>query len=89
MGRLHIHVFGRVQGVGFRYACCREARALRLTGWVRNRPDGSVEIVAEGSPAALKTFEDWCRQGPSWADVERVTVTPEPTRGEYLSFEIG
>jgi len=88
MQRLHIQVYGRVQGVGFRYTCCREARALGLTGWVRNRPDDSVEIVAEGSPAALETFGDWCRHGPTYAEVEQVLIASEPARGEYQTFEI-
>lgn len=59
MNRLHLQVFGLVQGVGFRYACCREARRLGLTGWVRNLPDNSVEIVAEGAPDALQRFGNW------------------------------
>ena len=88
MKRLHIQVYGRVQGVGFRYACCRAARALGVTGWVRNRPDESVEIVAEGPSAALEAFGDWCRCGPDYAEVDRVIATPEPARGECLTFDI-
>lgn len=86
--RLHLRVSGRVQGVGFRYACFREAAALGLNGWVRNLPDDSVEIVAEGSDAALDTLCAWCRQGPPFARVQQVSITPEPATGELCSFEI-
>ena len=88
MERLHFLIVGRVQGVGFRFNCYRQARALSLSGWVRNLPDDSVEIVAEGSPAALKAFGAWCRKGPTFADVEHVTETPEPASGEFTVFEI-
>jgi acylphosphatase len=88
MKRLHLQVFGRVQGVGFRFNCYRQARSLGLTGWVRNLPDDSVEIVAEGSSAALKTFSAWCRHGPTFAEVEHVSETSEPARGEFTAFEI-
>lgn len=86
--RIHLQVFGRVQGVGYRINCYRQARSLGLTGWVRNLPDDSVEIVAEGSVAALKVFSAWCRKGPAFADVEHVTETPEPASGEFRLFEI-
>jgi len=88
MKRLHLLVFGRVQGVGFRFNCCRQARSLGLSGWVRNLPDDSVEIVAEGSPAALKAFSAWCRKGPSFAEVEHVAETPEPALGDMTDFGI-
>ena len=88
INRLHLRVYGRVQGVGFRFACCREARALGLVGWVRNRPDDSVEIVAEGPSAALDAFQAWCAKGPAFARVDRVVNTPEPPLGTYRSFEI-
>ena len=88
MKRLHLLIFGRVQGVGFRFNCCRQARALGLSGWVRNLPDDSVEIVAEGSDAALNAFSAWCRKGPTFAEVEHVTDTPEPALGDMTDFEI-
>ena len=88
MKRLHLQIFGQVQGVGFRFNCSRQARSLGLTGWVRNLPDDSVEIVAEGSPAALQALSDWCRNGPTFADVERVTETTGPALGEFKAFEI-
>lgn len=88
MKRLHLQVFGRVQGVGFRFNCYRQACSLGLTGWVRNLPDDSVEIVAEGSPTTLKAFCTWCRKGPTFADVEHVTETPEPALVDMTDFEI-
>jgi len=65
-------VHGRVQGVGFRYAAREAARALGLCGWVRNQPDGSVELHAEGEPAALSRLEAWLAKGPPGAAVQRV-----------------
>jgi acylphosphatase len=61
---LHFAVRGRVQGVGFRYAMTVEARRLGLTGWVRNRRDGSVEAFACGVPAALDALVEWAERGP-------------------------
>ena len=84
---LHIVVSGFVQGVGFRYACLREARACGVTGWVRNGADGQVEIQVEGTPAALEDFQVWCRQGPSVAVVRQVAVTPVEPAGA-TGFEI-
>ena len=72
MNRVHLIVHGRVQGVGFRYFVTREARALGLAGTVRNRADGTVEVEAEGDPAALDQLAAAVRRGPSGARVERV-----------------
>lgn len=88
MKTLHLQVYGRVQGVGFRYACRREAGSLGLTGWVRNLRDGCVEIVAEGPSAALDAFSVWCGHGPPCAKVERVVDMPGPALGGYRTFEI-
>jgi acylphosphatase len=67
-----IHVHGRVQGVWYRGWTVDAARALGLTGWVRNRRDGSVEILAAGPEAALDALIAQCRRGPAAARVERV-----------------
>lgn len=88
MNRRHLHVYGRVQGVGFRYACWRKASSLGLTGWVRNLPDESVEIVAEGPEEMLKALDSWCVHGPPQAMVVRVLSTPEPAQGKFHSFAI-
>lgn len=69
-----IKVYGRVQGVGFRYAALDEAQRLGIKISPRNEPDGSVRIEAEGDNAALKKFVAWCRKGPPPAEVERVEV---------------
>jgi acylphosphatase len=75
-------VRGRVQGVGFREACAREAARLRVTGWVRNRVDGSVEATLQGSPAAIAAMREWLAHGPAAARVASVAVSdvPEPVQ---------
>jgi len=62
-------VEGRVQGVGFRHATSLKAKALGLSGWVRNLPDGRVEGLASGNPVALAALRDWLGQGPSRASI--------------------
>lgn len=74
----HLRITGIVQGVGYRAAFEREARALGLTGWVRNRLDGSVEAVVRGKEDALKLIIAWAHQGPRMARVRDVTVTDMP-----------
>ena len=71
-----IHVTGYVQGVGFRWRTEREAASLGIKGFVRNMPDGSVCIEAEGSRKQLRDFTEWCRKGPGY--VESVTVDVYP-----------
>ncbi|MFO1292372.1 MAG: acylphosphatase [Rubrivivax sp.] len=77
-----VRVSGRVQGVGYREACVREARRLALAGWVRNRSDGTVEVLAQGRVERLTRLHAWLRQGPPAARVERVEIVrqepPEP-----------
>ncbi len=88
MQRLSLRVHGRVQGVYYRAETRIKASALGLAGWVRNREDGSVELVAEGPRAQLDALLDWCRAGPTLARVEAVEPEfGEPT-GEFSSFEI-
>ena len=72
MPRLHAVVHGDVQGVGFRYFVQRRAEEMGLAGWVRNRPDGGVEVVAEGSRTALRRLLELLGKGPGLADVDRV-----------------
>lgn len=67
-------VRGRVQGVGYRAAFHAQAQALKLTGWVRNRRDGSVEAHVSGSDAAIEQIVEWARRGPPTAQVSNVTV---------------
>ena len=75
--RLFVH--GRVQGVGFRYALCREAETLGLRGWVRNRRDGSVEALAGGAATAVALLIEWAHRGPPSAQVIRIEVLEEGT----------
>ena len=86
--RLEATVFGRVQGVGFRYSTQAMASSLHLKGWVANRFDGSVRVVAEGSEPVLMQLTAWLREGPRAAYVEQVEVRwMEPT-GEFAHFGI-
>lgn len=67
-----IYVYGKVQGVGFRYSALKKANELGINGFVHNKDDGSVYIEAEGKGEALEEFIVWCRQGPGWARVDDV-----------------
>jgi acylphosphatase len=79
---VEVRVSGRVQGVSFRWEAQQRAERLGLTGWVRNEPDGSVAAHLEGPVSAVESMVDWCRQGPSYARVERVTVTDVADTGD-------
>lgn len=80
--RRRVTVSGRVQGVFFREGCRREARARRVSGWVRNRADGTVEAVLEGEPEAVEEVLAWMRAGPPSAVVADVRAVPEEPAGE-------
>ncbi len=85
--RAHVFVSGRVQGVSFRDATRSQAEQLGLSGWVRNTHDGQVEAVFEGDPDTVRQMIEWCKSGPSSADVEDVSVENE--QPENLSgFEV-
>ncbi len=86
--RIHIVVEGRVQGVGFRFECRREAIRLGLHGWVRNMDDGSVAIVVEGEQDMVDQMVKWSRSGPAGAYVDACRAIPEPLTGEFDSFEV-
>jgi acylphosphatase len=73
-----LRINGRVQGVGFRYALQSEAERLGLSGWVRNRGDGSVEALAHGAPQALAALAAWARRGPPAARVAEVRIESVP-----------
>jgi acylphosphatase len=86
--RLESRVYGRVQGVGFRWFVRETARALALTGYVRNEYDGSVQVVAEGPRGRLEELLAGLRRGPRSAAVNDVTAEwPEPS-GEFSDFEV-
>ncbi len=86
--RAHLMVAGRVQGVGFRYAAMVEAEARNVRGWVRNFPDGRVEIVAEGAAPAVNALVAWCRTGPRYAHVYDVDVAWEAPADEAPGFRV-
>ena len=77
----HLRIAGRVQGVGYRDALRSEALRRGLSGWVRNRRDGSVEAVLQGEAAAVDAVIAWARHGPPAASVERVSV--QEASGEF------
>jgi acylphosphatase len=86
--RVHAVVSGRVQGVWYRESCRREAERLGVGGWVRNRPDGGVEIEAEGPRPAVDALLRWATHGPPRAIVDRVAVDDRPPQGESR-FRVG
>jgi acylphosphatase len=86
--RLEAVVRGYVQGVGFRWFVVRKATQLGLRGWTSNEPDGTVRVVAEGSPAALDEMLAALRAGPAGASVERVDTQRLPATGDMRSFTI-
>ena len=81
-------VMGTVQGVGFRHSAARMALKLGVTGWVRNLPDGAVEINAQGEHDAMLKMEQWLRKGPSSATVTRVTALETPPKEGETTFSI-
>jgi acylphosphatase len=81
MVRRRVIVHGHVQGVWFRGATAEEARAAGVAGWVRNRPDGTVEAVFEGPAGAVERLLAFCRRGPRAARVERLEALEERPEG--------
>ncbi|MFQ3547138.1 MAG: acylphosphatase [Termitinemataceae bacterium] len=81
-------IYGSVQGVGFRYSTVDTARRLGLVGWVRNEPDGSVTVYAEGPSEALQKLHAWLKHGPPAARVLRVAVRHEQATGTFLRFSV-
>lgn len=80
-----LRVSGRVQGVGYREAMCAAAARLGVTGWVRNRVDGSVEAAAHADAKALEEFTAWARRGPPAARVTGIEISEDT--GEFMVFE--
>jgi acylphosphatase len=86
--RLHAHVYGRVQGVGFRFYTVDAAVSLGLTGWVANRYDDSVEVLAEGPHAKLQQLLEYLQQGPSMAHIDYIQHEFLPASREFKRFLI-
>lgn len=81
----HLRITGRVQGVGYRWSMAQQAQALGITGWVRNRRDGSVEALASAPADAVQAFIDWAQHGPVMARVEAVEVREALGAAEELT----
>ena len=88
MKSIHIIITGDVQDVGFRAWAKRQARELDLMGWVKNRKDSSVEIVAEGKRGQLDELIKRCNLGPEASWVENVTVSWEEGSDSFVSFDV-
>lgn len=88
MQRIRAIVQGVVQGVGFRFSTRQEAQRLGVKGYVRNRPDGTVEIIAEGEPKAVQSLVRWAQTGPATARVSRVDTEDLPAEGDFTTFYI-
>lgn len=86
--RVHVIVHGRVQGVYFRASTRERARHLGLAGWVRNCPDGSVELIAEGEQGRLEQLVTWCHGGPPGARVTALQVEWQEATGEFAGFVV-
>jgi len=86
--RVRAIVTGRVQGVSYRASTAEEARRLGITGWVRNRRDGSVELEAQGPPEVITALLAWCSQGPPSARVAAVAVEELAPGASETTFSV-
>jgi acylphosphatase len=86
--RVHVFVFGKVQGVFFRENTRRKAHELGITGWVRNLSDGRVEAVFEGGGKKIEELTEWLKRGPMFSRVDRVNIIREEYQAEFDNFEI-
>jgi acylphosphatase len=82
----HLIIKGFVQGVGYRYSMYYAARNFQITGWVRNRRDGTVEAMAQGTEEAVQSFIEWAQKGPDLARVDQVQVLEGD--GEFTEFSV-
>ncbi len=86
--RKHLIITGRVQGVGFRAFLRKQASNNQINGWVRNKTDGSVEVVLEGEKESVEDIISKAKKGPGWARVDNVEVITETYKGELNQFYI-
>jgi acylphosphatase len=85
---LKIKIYGRVQGVGFRYSAIQAATRIGVSGWVRNEWDGTVLVYCDGESLLVDRFVSWCRKGPSLSHVISVDINDVPYQGLYDGFKI-
>ncbi len=85
---MHLRITGRVQGVSYRAYASEKAQSLGLTGTVRNRMDGTVELTAEGDEQHLATLLDWCQQGSPWAQVSAIDAKWSDATNEHTIFRV-
>lgn len=84
----HLRIFGRVQGVWYRESMRQQAEQLGITGWVRNRLDGSVEALVQGEAAAIERIIAWARRGPEQALVTHIDIDEKPPQvGQATTFD--
>ncbi len=88
MKRIHLIISGRVQGIFFRHNTNKVANKLGLTGFVRNLPDGNVEVIAEGDEEKLKELIAFCKKGPEGAYVEDIKIEYGKPKKEFSAFSI-
>ena len=86
--KVHLLLSGQVQGVFFRASTKAKARNLKISGWVKNLPDGKVEIVAEGEKEKLEELINWARKGPITAKVEDIEIEWQEYIKKFDSFEV-
>ena len=82
-----LRIFGRVQGVFFREAMRQRADQLMVTGWVRNRSDGTVQAVVQGEAFEVETLIDWARRGPDAARVDKVEIESAEDESDHAIFD--
>ena len=88
MKRVHLIISGDVAGVGYRSWAKRHARDVHLVGWIKNREDRTVEVLAEGTEEALNAFIVICKKGPDVSWVENVNSEWLPATGEFIDFSV-
>jgi acylphosphatase len=84
---IKVNIYGKVQGVGFRYSAMQKANEIGITGFVKNRTDGSVFMEIEAEPELIDEFIFWCKEGPTWSVVDDVVVVDIPFNN-YKNFSV-
>lgn len=88
LARIQLIITGKVQGVGYRISARREAERLSISGWVENKPNGHVEIMAEGYQQQLNQLITWAQNGPQFANVDDIVINNLTAHNEFDQFSI-